>query len=346
MRIPVLISVLAAGCWSSEPPPTPSLEPAPTVPVPSALRTQASAMFGELPTRAAAKADNPITDAKVSLGRMLFHDARLSATDTISCNNCHDLSRFGVDGEATSPGHDGTRGDRNSPSVYNAALHATQFWDGRAADVEAQATGPITNPVEMGMPDGDSVVAKLEAIDGYGALFAAAFPDQPDPITFDNVGRAIGAFERTLLTPAPFDRWLAGDDHAMTEDQVAGLQTYVQTGCASCHMGTAFGGQQFMKLGQIEPYETEDEGRAKVTGKDVDKFFFKVPSLRNIAHTGPYLHDGSVPTLEEMVRLMAKHQLGRDLSEEQVTQIVAFLNGLTGEIPQGARSKPGLPGTG
>ena len=310
------------------------------------LRAQARGLFGTLPAVAEAKADNPMTDAKITLGRTLYFETRLSASGEMSCNTCHQLESYGVDHEPTSPGHAGVRGDRNSPTVYNAALHAFQFWDGRAEDVEAQAVGPITNPVEMGMADGPQVVGTLKGIAGYGPLFEAAFPGDPDPITLANVGNAIGAFERTLLTPAPFDAWLAGDDAALSAPQRAGLQAFVETGCVSCHMGPTLGGQAHMKLGQVEPYPTEDIGRAKVTGADGDRFFFKVPSLRNVAETGPWLHDGSVRDLPAMVRLMAKHQLGRELTDAQVTEIVAFLESLTGTVAPEAIARPTLPDMG
>mgnify|MGYP001035708397 FL=1 len=309
---------------------------------PAELRARAAAIFSPLPAVAESK-ENPVTEEKIRLGRMLYYDARLSVNDKIACNSCHQLDRFGVDNEKTSPGHDGRRGDRNSPSTYNAAFHIAQFWDGRARDVEEQAKGPILNPIEMGMPSEEAVVAKLEKIPGYLPLFRAAFPGQEKPITYDNIARAIGAFERKLVTPSRFDDFLAGNDSALNEQERAGLSKFISVGCVTCHHGPTVGGTMFQKLGLIKPYPTEDPGRAKVTGNEAERGFFKVPSLRNVAKTAPYLHDGSIGTLPEMVRIMAEYQLGRELSDTDVADIVAFLNALTGRIDEQYIAKPELP---
>jgi cytochrome c peroxidase len=295
-----------------------------------ALEQRAKALFGALPAEAPNPA-NPITAAKVELGRQLYFDARLSKSQQISCNSCHRLDQYGVDHEPTSPGHKGQRGTRNSPTVYNAALHFAQFWDGRAADVEEQAKGPVLNPVEMAMPAPDHVLEVIRSIPGYAPLFAQAFPGEADPITYDNVGRAIGAFERGLLTPSPFDAFLNGDLDALSAEQVAGLAKFIEVGCASCHMGATVGGLVFQKLGVVHPFATADAGRFQVTGKEGDKLLFKVPSLRNSAETGPWFHDGSVGSLDEAVRLMAWHQLGKKLDAADVDSIAAFLRSLTGK---------------
>lgn len=268
--------------------------------------------------------------ALIALGKKLYLDPRLSVNDKISCNSCHSLSNYGVDSEPTSPGHEGKRGGRNSPTTFNAALHIAQFWDGRAGTVEEQALGPILNPVEMGMPSEDAVVKKLKAIDEYKTLFAKAFSDQKDPLTYKNIGVAIGAFERTLLTPSRFDDFLKGDKDALNESEKRGLQKFVNMGCVNCHNGVAIGGNSFRKIGLVVPYETSDMGRFEVTGIESDKKAFKVPSLRNIAQTGPYFHDSSVETLDEAIRLMAKHQLGRDhVGHGMIRDIKAFLGSLT-----------------
>lgn len=306
------------------------------------LRQRALAIFGPLPP-VAENQDNPLTEDKIRLGRMLYYDARLSVNNKIACNSCHQLDRFGVDNEKTSPGHDGRRGDRNSPTTYNAAFHIAQFWDGRAKDVEEQAKGPILNPVEMGMPSEAAVVAKIEGIPGYLPLFRAAFPGQEKPVTYDNIARAIGAFERKLVTPSRFDDFLAGNDEALSAKERAGLAKFIDTGCVTCHQGALVGGTMFQKLGLVKPYPTADPGRAKVTGNEAERGFFKVPSLRNVAKTAPYLHDGSVATLQEMVRIMAEYQLGRTLSDSDVEDIVAFLESLTGRIDQAYIAKPELP---
>lgn len=306
---------------------------------------QAAALFGTLP-EAATTPDNPITKAKTDLGRMLYYDARLSKNHDISCNSCHQLDAWGIDGEPTSPGHRRQRGDRNSPTVYNAALHVAQFWDGRAPTVEEQAKGPVLNPIEMASSSEAAVVAVLRSIPGYTPAFARAFPEDAEPIGYDNMAKAIGAFERKLMTPGRFDRFMAGETQALSAAEQEGLRTFVNVGCATCHLGPAVGGTLFRKIGFIIPYETEDIGRAKVTGEASDRYVFKVPSLRNVTETAPYFHDGSIPSLAEAVRLMAYHQLGRTLEDEQVSQILVFLGSLTGEVDEGYVARPELPESG
>lgn len=306
------------------------------------LQAQAAALFQPLPAEMASDR-HPVTEERITLGRMLYYETRLSKNQDISCNTCHDLAKYGVDGEPTSSGHKGQRGGRNSPTVYNAALHLAQFWDGRAADVEEQAKGPVLNPIEMGMPDAGQVVKVLKSIPGYVDAFKAAFPEDADPVTYDNAAAAIGAFERRLVTPGAFDRFIAGDAQALTADQLAGLQAFVETGCATCHNGAAAGGAMYQKLGLVKPFTTADTGRAEVTGNDSDRFFFKVPSLRNITETGPYFHDGSVATLDQAIRLMAEHQLGRTITDQQVAGISTFLGSLRGEIPAAYITPPALP---
>lgn len=350
-----LTALLLAAAWTAcgqpEPPaaspePEPVAEaPAPRGPDRAALRARAAALFGVLPDRVDSPG-NPITPAKVALGRMLYYDARFSKNHDISCNSCHALDAFGVDGEVTSPGHRGQRGDRNSPSVYNAALHIAQFWDGRAADVEEQAKGPVLNPVEMAMPSADYVLRVLRSIPGYAPLFEEAFPGEADPIRYDDFARAIGAFERGLTTPSRFDAFLEGQDTALTDREVEGLASFVSVGCIQCHVGAAVGGGSYQKLGRNLPYATEDPGRFKVTGDEADRFFFKVPSLRNVEKTGPYFHDGSIASLDEAVRLMGRHQLGVELTREQQRAIVAFLASLTGDVDQQYIEAPTLPESG
>jgi cytochrome c peroxidase len=309
------------------------------------LREQARGIFGVLPAEAP-NPKNPITPEKVALGRMLFYETRLTLSQQQSCNSCHMLDHYGVDGEPTSLGHKGQRGARNAPSVYNAALHIAQFWDGRAADVEEQAKGPVLNPVEMAMPSPADVVVVLKSIPGYAPLFAAAFPGEPDPITFDNMALAIAAFERRLMTPGPFDKFLEGDDAALTPAQRAGLQTFIATGCITCHNGATVGGRMFQKLGLVEPYPTQDVGREKVTGNEADRFVFKVASLRNVAKTGPWFMDGSITDLNQAIRLMARHQLGKQLTDPDVASIRAFLESLTGTPDASYIAKPELPPSG
>jgi cytochrome c peroxidase len=300
-------------------------------------------MFAPLPAVVDSKS-NPVTEAKVNLGRMLYFDKRLSKSGQFSCNSCHDLAKYGVDGEPTSLGHNNQRGDRNSPTVYNAAGHFSQFWDGRAADVEEQAKGPVLNPVEMAMPTAKEVVAFLKSRPGYVQAFKAAFPGESDPVTFDNMARAIGAFERRLVTPSRWDKFLQGDLKALTDAEKAGLNKFLEAGCATCHMGPYLGGNMFQKLGVVKPYpEQKDMGRYQVTKNEADRMMFKVPSLRNIDKTGPYFHDGKVPKLEMAVAHMADYQLGRVLSAAEIQSIITFLRTLTGPLPAEYIKEPKLP---
>jgi cytochrome c peroxidase len=309
------------------------------------LAEQARAIFGPLPATAPRTGDLA-NDARLTLGRLLYFDARLSKNHDVSCNSCHGLDTAGVDGDAVSTGHRGQKGGRNAPTVYNAALHVAQFWDGRAADVEAQALGPPLNPIEMAMPNGEAVEAVLASIPGYVELFAEAFPGEEPPLSYVNMGRAIGAFERTLLTPSSFDDFMSGDLDALTPAQLAGLRTFLSKGCITCHNGAAVGGAQYQKLGLVNPYSTNDIGREAVTNDELDRFVFKVPSLRNVTRTGPWFHDGVVGSLPEAVRLMAWHQLGIKLSGEEVASIVEFLGSLDGRIPDEWLVAPELPASG
>jgi cytochrome c peroxidase len=309
------------------------------------LSVQAKQIFGTLPVEAPSES-NPVTEPKIELGRKLYYDARLSKNHDVSCNSCHGLSEFGVDGEPTSKGHRDQRGGRNSPTVYNAAFHIAQFWDGRAADVEAQAKGPPLNPIEMAMPSEQAVEAVLQSIPDYGPLFRAAFPDEDGPITYDQMARAIGAFERRLVTPSDFDRFQSGELDILSEAELRGLDLFVATGCITCHNGPALGGAMYQKIGLVHPYPTADLGRYEVTKSEADRYAFKVPSLRNVAKTRPYFHDGRIPTLEEVAVLMAHHQLGRELPDEDVKAIVAFLGSLTGAIDAEYIAMPELPESG
>ncbi len=285
--------------------------------------------------------------ARTDLGRKLYFDTRLSKNHDVACNSCHLLDKFGVDSKPVSPGHKKQTGDRNSPTVYNAAGHIAQFWDGRAKDVEEQAKGPVLNPVEMAMPNEAAVVNVLKSIPGYAADFKAAFPKATDPITYDNMAAAIGAFERKLVTPGRWDKFLGGDTSALTDDEKKGFMAFSAAGCVTCHSGPLVGGTMYQKLGVVSAWpSTKDQGRFKVTKNDADKMMFKVPSLRNVAKTGPYFHDGSVAKLDEAVRMMAQHQLGKTLSTSDVASIVQFLNALTGELPTAYIAKPELPPSG
>jgi len=288
--------------------------------------------------------DNPVTEEKITLGRMLYYEKRLSKNHDISCNSCHKLDKYGVDNNPTSPGHKGQLGGRNSPTVYNAAGHIAQFWDGRAKDVEEQAKGPILNPVEMAMPNEARVLTTLKSMPEYVDAFKAAFPGQAQPVTYDNMAKAIGAFERKLVTPSRFDKWLAGDEDALTDQEVTGFAKFIKLGCPTCHVGPAVGGTTFQKLGLVNPWPDEsDLGRYEITKDESDKMKFRVPSLRNIEKTGPYFHKGQLKELRTVVKKMAWHQLGQELTEEDIDNIVAFLKSLTGELPTDYIAEPELP---
>ncbi len=300
-------------------------------------------IFAPLPDVVPGGAGAPLEE-QVSLGRMLYFDARLSRSQTISCNTCHPLSKYGVDGQATSEGYRGQHGNRNAPSVYNAAGHFAQFWDGRAADVEEQAKGPVRNPAEMAMASEQDVVTVLESMPEYVAAFQRAFANDPQPICLDNVGLAIGAFERKLLTPGRWDQFLKGDQAALTATEKSGLEVFLAAGCQNCHAGALLGGTSFQKLGVVKPYpDASDAGRFNVTENEADRMFFKVPSLRNVALTAPYFHNGKVTSLPEAVAQMSRYQRGRSLSERQVADIVTWLEALTGDIPAEYIKEPPLP---
>lgn len=304
------------------------------------LAEKAKVLFKPLPKQFEWK-ENPITPEKVELGRALYFEKRMSKGQDISCNSCHMLDKYGVDNEPTSPGHKKQRGERNSPSVYNAGAHFVQFWDGRAMSLEDQAKGPVLNMVEMAMPDAAGVEKVIKSIPGYEPLFKKAFPNDAAPINYDNMARAIGAFERTLVTPSPFDAYLNGKDDALNAEQKKGLETFMNAGCTACHMGQGIGGSMFQKLGLVKPVPgLKDVGRSKVSKSEADKFFFKVPSLRNVEKTGPYFHDGSQKTLESAIQFMGEYQLGKNLTPAEVASIATFLKSLTGELPKSALVVP------
>ena len=342
MRKAIIVgaTLLAVSSCKKETPPAPP--PAPT-PAPEAVKpaapagdatlVKAKALFKPLSAQFTSET-NACTPERVTLGRQLYFEKRLSKNQDVACNSCHLLNALGVDNKPTSEGHKKQIGERNSPSVYNAAGHFVQFWDGRAADVEEQAKGPVLNPVEMAMKDEASVVKVLKSVPGYEPLFAAAFPGEKDPITYDNMAKAIGAFERTLATPSRFDKYLAGDEKALTDAEKKGIETFISVGCTACHTGEFVGGGMYQKFGLVKAVpDLKDEGRSKISKNDAEKFFFKVPSLRNVEKTAPYFHDGSKQTLEEAIAFMGEYQLGKTLSKEEVDSIATFLKSLTGELP-------------
>ncbi len=311
-----------------------------------------------LPNKVPVPADNPITPAKIELGKTLYFDPRLSVDGTVSCNSCHNVMSDGADGRPVGVGVRGQRGGRGSPTVWNSALMTVQFWDGRAASLEDQAKGPLTNPIEMGMPSHDAVMARIRQIPGYITAFRKAFPKDKEPVTIDNLAKAIATYERTLVTPnSPFDKFIKGNKKAMNAQQVRGWKLVQEIGCTSCHAGENFAGEGLkMGEGNYQPFPQvpgskydkmydikSDLGRYEVTKKDEDKNHWRVPTWRNVALTAPYFHNGKVKTLDEAVRVMGKTQLDMDLTDAQVADIVAFLNALTGEFPK--QTMPILPPT-
>lgn len=302
-----------------------------------ALRDRAAAEFKPLPSTIPAVKDNPVTPEKIELGKALFFDPRLSASGVFSCASCHNLATGGDDNMETSVGHGWQKGPRNSPTVLNAVLNEAQFWDGRADDLAAQAKGPIQAGVEMANTPAQ-VEATLNSMPQYVAWFGSAFPGEASPVNFDNMAKAIEAFEATLITPAPFDAWLNGDDNAMTEEAKAGLTLFMDKGCSSCHSGVNVGGHGYYPFGLIEKPGAEilppgDKGRFAVTETVDDEYVFRASPLRNVALTAPYFHSGKVWDLAVAVEVMAESQLGAQLAPEETVQLVAFLNSLTGTLP-------------
>ena len=293
------------------------------------LQSQAKAMFGTLPaTMPGAENDSA---ALIALGETLYMDTRLSVNDSQSCNTCHNVTSAGpgVDNTQFSPGAiEGKFGGRNAPTVWNAGFQLAQFWDGREADLKGQAKGPILNPDEMAMPSEQAVIDKISAISEYQTAFKAAF-NTDNAITYDNLAHAIAAFERTLITKDRFDQYMQGDVTAFNQQEKAGLQAFINTGCTACHNGPTLGGTTYQKLGLVKAYENQaDQGRFDLTNKPADKMVFKVAMLRDVARTAPYFHDGKIETLEEAVKTMAALQLGRELDDKTTADIVAFLKAM------------------
>lgn len=312
------------------------------------LARQARDVFGALPGLMAS-ADNPTTPAKVSLGKALFYESRISVDGTVSCARCHPLGLYAVDGLPKSVGNRCRTSARNAPTLLNAAGQISAHWVGNRTNVEDQARQSLVGASSFGMPSYEAAEAKLREIPGYAPLFQKAFPGEPEPVTAGNFALAVGAFVRTLVTPAPFDGFINGDRAALSDRQKEGLRAFLETGCANCHGGVYFGGQAYEKFGVLEPYWTLtqsveiDEGRFSVTKKEDDKYVYKVPVLRNCEMTGPYFHDGSVGRLSDAVRIMGQVQLGVTIEDRRIEGIVLFLDSLTGQIPADALQVPVLP---
>ncbi|MCX5908427.1 MAG: c-type cytochrome [Deltaproteobacteria bacterium] len=278
---------------------------------------------------------NSINPEKVKLGKTLFYETRISVDGTVNCARCHPIGLYAADGLKKSIGNNCRVNPRNAPTVLNGAAQIAAHWIGNRIDVEDQAKQSVIGPPSFGMPSYEAVETRLKELKGYLDLFK----------------KAVGAFERTLVTPSAFDSFLKGDLAALNQQEKKGLKTYMEAGCTMCHFGIYVGGQSYQKFGIFEPYwkytksEPIDEGRYAVTKNEADKYVFKVPIHRNVAQTAPYFHDGSAAKLEEAVSIMGKVQLGRDLSKAQVEEIVTFLKSLTGSIPNEALMIPLLPAT-
>lgn len=312
------------------------------------LLKDAQRLFKPLP-KDAATAEFPITPARVDLGRKLFFEPRVSIDGTVSCSRCHLAALYATDGLPKSKGAFDKVNERRAPTVFNAALQFKAHWRGDRENVEDQASRAPLGPASFGNPDAATAMSKLKAISGYTELFRKAFPGDQDPVTITNWGKAIGAYERTLITPSRFDRYLAGDTQALTEPERQGLRTFIDTGCGTCHNGAVLGGTAFRKFGITEDYWKQtgsqpiDKGRFDVTNNSADMYVFKVPGLRNVSMVQLYFHDGSVKTLPEAVRIMAKVQLGKTLSAQDTDAIVTFLATLTGKMPESFIEAPVLP---
>jgi len=305
----------------------------PLEPTSSEIAPERLASFAPLPAGPTTPAD-PTTAEQIRLGRLLFHEPRLSRNQDISCTSCHPLETWGVDRRKLSRGSDDREPPRNTLSVYNVGGYDMLLWDGRQDDLVDQAKEVMQSPRAMAATP-ERVEATLRSVEGYTQAFARAFPGQPQPVTFDNVARALAAFEATLFTRSRWDRFLEGDRAALSDDEKAGFNRFVDIGCITCHFGPDVGATMYQKAGLVKPWpDTKDRGRYEITRRDVDWMVFRVPSLRNVAETGPYFHDGSVSSLEEAVRMMGRHQLGKELPERDVSLITRWLRSLTGEIPR------------
>ncbi len=301
------------------------------------LRTLSNNLFKPIPTAEVIIKEKGLTPEQIELGQWLFFEPRLSKSHIITCNTCHSVGTGGADNIPTSVGHGWQHGPRNSPTVLNAVFNIAQFWDGRAADLAEQAKGPVQASVEMNATP-EHVEDTLRSIPEYVEKFATAFPGQKDAVSFDNMAKAIEAFESTLVTPnSRMDQFMLGKD-TLNAEEITGLKLFIDKGCVACHAGVNFGGQNYFPFGLVKRPGADvlpegDRGRFDVTKTASDEYVFRAGPLRNIALTAPYFHSGEVWRLEEAVALMGTSQLGTELNESEVKAITAFLHTLTGEQP-------------
>jgi len=328
----VMLAGLPANAWAAD----------------KELLERAQGVFQPLP-KDMATPEYPLTKERVSLGRQLFFDTRFSIDGNLGCVTCHQPALYGTDGRPRSIGVKSRPHPRHAPTVLNAPLQFVIHWRGDRVDAEDQVAQSLLSPITSGQPDEKAMLARVNGIPGYAPLFKEAFPDDPQPVSRKNMALAIGAFERTLVTPSRFDDYLKGKVEALSVGERAGLAKFIEVGCIACHNGPGVGGGMYQKFGVLEDYwkvtgsNPIDKGRAEVTNNEADLYMFKVPSLRNVAMTPPYFHDGSVATLPEAVKVMARIQLGAKLEDKDVGDIVSFLASLTGPLPPDFATSPVLP---
>jgi len=340
--VPASAGDVAASAWDGGA--TAASGPPASTSIPAFVPAQL-AFFGPIPEGV----ETPVMDETTKLGQMLFFDKRLSRGQDVACASCHDLAKAGQDGEVTSTGTKREKSRRNTPTLLNAGGSFAQGWDARATSIDELVVPHLLDPAIMGMADEKRITDTLGSIPAYAAAFKKAFPDEAPPVSAETVGRALGTYTKKLFARSRWDRYLAGDSTALNDAELGGLAMFVEAGCTSCHQGKYVGATQAAKLGIAKPWPGaagEEPGRFAVSKQEADRGMWKVPTLRNVTQTGPYLHDGSVASLEEMTRLMARHQAGRELSAPQVRAIVTWLGTLTGDAPKELTTKPALPPSG
>lgn len=352
---PIVFAISLAGCdKKTEATPAPMTEtPGPANPAPATEAPKGRpydpaqlAVFAPLPAKLE-RPDNLLTDDKVALGKQLYFDTRLSKGQDVSCNSCHDVTKSGAGEGAVAVGTKKTKGTRNAPTIFNAAGGSAQGWDGRAPLVEDFLAPHAADAAVMGA-DEKRLVDTVKSMPAYTATFKKAFPDEKGAISGATITKAIAAYTRKLLTPGRWDAFLGGDQAALTDVEKVGLGAFMEANCTTCHAGKNVGAAQNQKLGVAKPWlpVPADVGRFAVTNAEVDRFVFKVPTLRNVTKTGPYLHDGSVASLDELTKMMERHQVGKELTDAQTKSIVSFLGALDGDAPKELVKKPELPPSG
>jgi cytochrome c peroxidase len=339
-----ILSVTVASCEKEEPPHHHHHETeTPAAPTGVQVDSAKVALYAVLPATADVKT-NPSTPEKIALGQMLFSDARLSKSQDISCNTCHVLGKYGMDGKDFSTGFAGAKLDRNTPTLYDSAFAFVQFWDGAAETTEDAIAGVLKKPPVMGAPSDKTITDTFTSMPAYVDAFKKAFPDDANAVSAKNTTLALAVFTRQLVTPSKWDKFVAGDATALTDPEKQGFLKFVDTGCPTCHVGPLVGGTMYQKLGKEKPWPNQkDKGRSGVTKSGSDDMMFRVASLRNIEHTGPYFHDASAKALDEAVKDMATYQLAKTLSDDDAKSIVTWLDTLSAEVSPALSKAPTLP---